>query len=231
VGNHVVVRNIERAEPASVEKLERAGVATVHEAAGRSGLLDPTIRPVIAGTRVAGTAVTVASHPGDNLMVHLAVECLRTGDVLVVTTTSASTDGMIGELLAISMSAHGARGAVTQAGVRDVAELREMRFPVWSRAISAQGTVKMSPGSVNVPVVCGGQLVNPGDVIVADDDGVVCVPRVTAAATADAAMRRIDRESDMRARLADGQLGADLYNLRGRAADLGIEYIDAVVDR
>jgi 4-hydroxy-4-methyl-2-oxoglutarate aldolase len=171
------------------------------------------------------------SHPGDNLMVHLAVECLHPGDILVVTTTSASSDGMIGELLAVSMSARGARGVVTEAGVRDVAELRAMGLPVWSRAISAQGTVKFSPGSVNVPVVCGGQFVSPGDVIVADDDGVVCVPRVSAAAVADAARQRIERESEIRARLADGVLGADLNDLRARAAELGIEYIDARVDR
>jgi 4-hydroxy-4-methyl-2-oxoglutarate aldolase len=203
-------------------------VATVHEAAGQRGLLDPAIRPVIAGARVAGSAVTVLSHPGDNMMVHLAVECLEAGDVLVVTTTSASNDGMIGELLAISMAAHGAVGVVTEAGVRDVAELRTMHFPVWSRSISAQGTAKASPGSVNVPVVCGGQLVNPGDVIVADDDGVVCVARSAATAVADAATRRTERETDIRMRLAAGQLGADLYDLRARAAELGIEYADAV---
>jgi 4-hydroxy-4-methyl-2-oxoglutarate aldolase len=160
-------------------------------------------------------------------MIHLAIECLREGDVLVVTTTSMSTDGMIGELLAVSMRSRGTVGLVTDAGVRDVAELTEMRFPVWARAISAQGTVKASPGSVNVPVVCAGQLVRPGDVIVADDDGVVVVPRATAAAVADAAERRVAKESDTRAQLAAGVLGADLYGLRAKAAELGIVFVDA----
>jgi 4-hydroxy-4-methyl-2-oxoglutarate aldolase len=222
----VVIRHIDRAQPAVIERLAAAGVATVHEAQGRTGLLHPAIRPVWSGARIAGSAVTVSCHPGDNLMIHLAIECLEPGDVLVVTTTSRSTDGMIGELLAESMRFRGVVGLVTDAGVRDVADLTSMRFPVWSRAISAQGTVKATAGSVNVPVVCAGQAVEPGDVVVADDDGVVCVPRATANDVADAAERRTAKEAETRRQLASGVLGADLYGLRAKAAELGIVYLD-----
>ena len=174
---HVVVRDVVRTDASVLAGLAELGVSTVHEADHRRGALDPTIRPIQAGARIAGSAVTVSCPPGDNLMIHAAVETCRPGDILVVTTTSPSTDGMIGELLATSLRAHGVVGVVTAAGVRDAAELRAMEFPVWARAISPHGTVKASPGSVNVPVVCGGQIVHPGDAIVADDDGVVVVPR------------------------------------------------------
>ncbi|MGE3590724.1 MAG: 4-carboxy-4-hydroxy-2-oxoadipate aldolase/oxaloacetate decarboxylase [Ilumatobacteraceae bacterium] len=227
---NVVVRHIDRASTATIERLAVAGVATVHEAQGRTGLLDPNIRPVWAGARIAGSAVTVSCHPGDNLMIHLAIECLSAGDVLVVTTTSRSTDGMIGELIAASMRYRGVAGLITDAGVRDVADLTSMRFPVWSRAISAQGTVKASPGSVNVPVVCAGRLVHPGDVIVADDDGVVCVPRATADEVATRAEQRIAKEAETRQQLTNGVLGADLYGLRAKAAELGIVYLDRADD-
>lgn len=223
--NHVVVEEIDRTPPDIVARLGAAGVATAHEAAGRTGLLDRALRPILSGGAVAGTAVTVSSHPGDNLMIHLAVEQLRDGDILVVSTTSPSTDGMIGELLAVSMAWHGARAVVTDAGVRDVAELRSMNFPIWARAISAQGTVKATPGSVNVPVVCGGRSITPGDVIVADDDGIVCIPRRLATTVAEAAEARLEKESRTRAALASGALGVDLYGLRELALSLGVEYI------
>lgn len=230
MSRHVVVTDIARADAVAVKRLGAAGVATVHEAAGRRGLLDPCIRPIAPGMSVAGTAVTVLSPPGDNLMIHLAVECLRDGDVLVIATTSRSTDGMIGELLATSMQVHGARGVVTDAGVRDVRELTEMGFPVWARAVSAQGTVKASPGSVNVPVVCAGQLVHPGDAIVADDDGVACIPAADVRVVADAAEARVAKEDETRAKLGRGELGADLYDLRAQARELGIVYVEHVDD-
>jgi 4-hydroxy-4-methyl-2-oxoglutarate aldolase len=226
VSGHRVVRAIARPAVETVKGLAEAGVSTVHEAQGRRGAFATAIRPIQQDTRVAGPAVTVSCHPGDNLMLHAAVEVCQPGDVLVVVTTSPSTDGMLGELLATSLAAHGVVGAVIDAGVRDVAALRVMRFPVWARAISPQGTVKASPGSVNVPVVCGGQLVTPGDVVVADDDGVVVVPRSGAGDVLVAARSREAAEATKRARLAAGELGVDMYHLRPLLADLGVRYED-----
>jgi 4-hydroxy-4-methyl-2-oxoglutarate aldolase len=223
---HVVVREFARTDPRIVAGLAALGVSTVHEADGRQGAFDPAIRPIQFGTRIAGPAVTVSCHPGDNLMIHAAVETCRAGDIVVVTTTSPSTDGMIGELLATSLRAHGVIGVVTAAGIRDAAELRDMRFPAWARAISPQGTVKSSPGSVNVPVVCGGQLVRPGDTIVADDDGVVVVPRARAVEVLLAAQARAANEDDKRKRLAAGELGVDMYGLRTLLKELGVTYVD-----
>jgi 4-hydroxy-4-methyl-2-oxoglutarate aldolase len=219
-----VVRAHERLEPDLVAALGAAGVATVHEAQGRTGLLLPRVRPIHPGTSVAGTALTVLCHPGDNLMIHLAVEHCRPGDVLVVAMTSENDDGLLGELLATSLRAHGVIAAVMDCGVRDVASLREMKFPVWSRAVSAQGTSKSAAGSINIPVVCAGQLVTPGDAIVADDDGVVCVSRETAAAVVARAAERVAREAQMRQRLASGELGAEIYGFHELAEQLGIEY-------
>jgi 4-hydroxy-4-methyl-2-oxoglutarate aldolase len=223
---HVVVRDFVRTEAAVLAGLAELGASTVHEADQRRGAVDPTIRPIQVGARIAGSAVTVSCPPGDNLMVHAAVETCRPGDILVVTTTSPSTDGMIGELLATSLRAHGVVGIVTAAGIRDTAELRAMAFPVWARAISPQGTVKASPGSVNVPVACGGQIVRPGDAIVADDDGVVVVPRDRAAAVLTAARARSAGEDGKRARFAAGELGVDMYDLRALLADIGVTYVD-----
>jgi 4-hydroxy-4-methyl-2-oxoglutarate aldolase len=223
---HYVVRSVERAEPDVIAALRRAGVATAHEAAGRVGLLGPAVRPRQAGSSIAGSAITVSCHPGDNLMIHAAVEVCRPGDVLVVATTSRSTDGMFGDLLATSLRSRGVLGLVSDAGVRDIATLREIGFPVWSRAVHAQGTVKASPGSVNVPIVVDGQLVHPGDVVVADDDGVLALPRVDAAAVAGAAAARIANEAAKREALASGVLGVDLYNLRPLLAELGVTYVD-----
>jgi 4-hydroxy-4-methyl-2-oxoglutarate aldolase len=223
---HVVVRDVLRTEASVLTGLAEAGVATVHEADQRRGVLDPAIRPIQSGARIAGSAVTVLCPPGDNLMIHAAVEVCRPGDVLVVTTTSPSTDGMIGELLTTSLRAHGVIGIVTAAGVRDVAHLRAMEFPVWARAISPQGTVKATPGSVNVPVVCGGQIVHPGDAIVADDDGVVVVPRDRAVAVLAAARARTADEEVKRATLASGELGVDMYGLRALLKDIGVTYLD-----
>lgn len=224
---NVIIRTIERADPATVSGLGAAGVATVHEAQGRTGLMDPGIRPIQRGSRVGGPAVTVSSHPGDNMMIHAAVEMVQPGDIVVVSTTSPSSDGMFGELLATSLHAHGCGGLVIDAGVRDVAELNEMGFPVWTRAIHAQGTVKATAGSVNVPIVCGGTGVAPGDVIVADDDGVVVVPRLDAPAALEAAATRLATEEKTRERLAAGELGVDFYGLRERLIELGAEYLDS----
>jgi 4-hydroxy-4-methyl-2-oxoglutarate aldolase len=223
---HYVVRNIVRAAAEVVAALEEAGVATVHEAAGRIGLLGCDVRARQQGSAIAGSAVTVSSHPGDNLMLHAAVEVCRPGDVLVVTTTSPSTDGMFGDLLATSVMARGVRGLVIDAGVRDVATLRAMGFPVWSRAIHAQGTVKACPGSVNVPVVAAGQLVNPGDIIVADDDGVLALPAAAGPSVVEATAARLAKEAEKRAVLAAGTLGVDLYDLRPLLAELGVIYVD-----
>jgi 4-hydroxy-4-methyl-2-oxoglutarate aldolase len=227
---HYVVRHVERADPAVIAALRTAGVATAHEAAGRTGLLGPAVRARQAGAVIAGSAITVSCHPGDNLMIHAAVEVCRPGDVLVVTTTSRSTDGMFGDLLATSLMARGVVGLVIDAGVRDLASLRDMGFPVWSRAVHAQGTVKASPGSVNVPVVADGRVVRPGDVVVADDDGVLALPVAMAAATVDAAAKRLAAEEDKRGTLADGALGVDLYGLRPLLADLGVAYVDRLPD-
>jgi 4-hydroxy-4-methyl-2-oxoglutarate aldolase len=223
---HVVVRTIIRADATVVARLAAVGVAAAHEAQGRRGLLDPAVRPVQTGVRVAGPAVTVLCQPGDNLMIHLAVEHCQPGDVLVVAMSSASSDGMLGELLATSLRAHGAVAAVVDAGVRDVAELRAMGFPVWSRWVSARGTSKHGAGNVNRQIVCAGQAVAAGDVIVADDDGVVCVPQHSGAQVADEAERRAAREEATRGRLASGELTADLLGLREVADRVGITTID-----
>jgi 4-hydroxy-4-methyl-2-oxoglutarate aldolase len=226
VASHYVVRSVDRAAPEIIATLREAGVATVHEAAGRIGLLGPAIVPRQTGAAVAGSAITVSCPPGDNLMIHAAVEVCRPGDILVVTTTSPCTDGMFGDLLATSLRAHGVAGLVSDAGVRDIAALREMGFAVWSRAVHAQGTVKASPGSVNVPVVAAGQIVRPGDIVVADDDGVLALPVSRGAEVVSAAAKRLENEEGKRAKLAGGTLGLDLYDLRPLLASLGVEYLD-----
>jgi 4-hydroxy-4-methyl-2-oxoglutarate aldolase len=223
----VVITDVPRTDLEVVDALAPYGVATVHEALGRTGYLGTSLRPIQRGARIAGNAVTALCAPGDNLMIHAAVEQCTTGDLLVVTTTSPSTDGMFGELLATSLRARGVRGLVIEAGVRDVAELNEMGFPVWSAAVSAQGTVKATAGAVNVPVVVGGGIVRPGDVILADDDGVMCVPRADAASGVRAAEARTKREEDTRAALAGGQLGLDRYDLRPLLREQGVEYLTA----
>jgi 4-hydroxy-4-methyl-2-oxoglutarate aldolase len=223
-----IVRNIPRPDPEVVRALGDLGVATVHEAQGRKGLTRPYLRPIYPDARVAGPAVTVSSQPGDNLMIHASVEVCRPGDVLVVTTTSESSDGMFGELLAVSCQAHGIVGVVIDAGVRDTAELTAMRFPVWAKAISAQGTVKVTAGSVNVPVICAGAIVNPGDVIVADADGVVVVPCGHAAEVAALGKQRVAKEEKTRERLRKGELGVDFYGLRAKLEELGVEYLDEI---
>jgi 4-hydroxy-4-methyl-2-oxoglutarate aldolase len=231
MAGHFVVRNVTRPDPEVVRGLSEAGVATVHEALGRTGLVASAVSPRQEGTMIAGPAVTVSSHPGDNLMIHAAVEMCQEGDVLVVTTTSPSTDGMFGDLLATSLLARGVVGLVTDAGVRDIAALREMGFPVWARAVSAQGTVKASPGSVNVPVVCGGQVVRPGDVVIADDDGVMCVPVQSAPDALAKARARISAEGDKRETLRSGVLGVDMYGLRELLSRLGVDYVDDLPEK
>ncbi|WP_432487915.1 4-carboxy-4-hydroxy-2-oxoadipate aldolase/oxaloacetate decarboxylase [Kineococcus sp. SYSU DK018] len=222
---NVVVTDPPRADPATAAALGEFGVATVHEAQGRTGYLGPAFRPAWPGARIGGTAVTALCWPGDNLMIHVAVEQCRAGDVLVVATNSPSSDGLFGELFATSLAQRGVRGVVLGTGVRDVAELRETGFPAWSTAVSAQGTVKATAGAVNVPVTLGGQVVHPGDVIVADDDGVVRVERERAGAVLTASRARTEKEQANRVRFQAGELGLDVYGMREKLAAFGIEYV------
>ena len=224
----VVVRNISRADVDVVKRLGALGVATVHEAYGRFGLMKPYMRPIWAGGEAAGTAVTVLAQPGDNWMIHVAVEQCQPGDLLVVGCTADNTDGMFGDLLATSLMARGVKALVIDAGIRDAKSLREMGFPVWSKAISAQGTVKATAGSVNVPVVCAGAGIEPGDVIVADVDGVVVVRRDAAAEVARLSAERVAKEEKSRDRLRKGELGLDFYGLRAKLTELGVRYVDEV---
>lgn len=226
----VVVRHIERADAALIAQFARFGVATVHEAQQRQGLLDARIRPVQQGTTIAGSAVTVLVSPGDNWMFHVAVEQCQPGDVLLVAPTSDCHDGFFGDLLATSLQARGVVALVGDIGIRDSQTLREMSFPVWSRAVYAQGTVKETLGSVNVPVICAGQLVNAGDLVVADDDGVVIVPRTEVRTVAQAAAQRVELEESKRQRLAAGELGLDIYQMRQKLAAKGLRYVDSLAE-
>jgi 4-hydroxy-4-methyl-2-oxoglutarate aldolase len=226
----VVVRNIKRADPNAVRTMAALGVSTVHEALGRSGLMKPYLRPVWAGAQIAGPAVTVLAQPGDNWMIHVAVEQCQKGDVLVVGCTTDNTDGMFGELLATALHARGVIGLIIDAGCRDVKPLHEMGFPVWSKAISAKGTVKATLGAVNIPVVCAGVNVEPGDVVVADDDGVVIVPKKLAVEVAQKAQKRKDDEDGKRQRLAAGEFSLDMYNMREGLAKAGLVYVDKPED-
>ena len=225
-----MVRHVDRADPEVVDALAVAGTATVHEAVGRRGYLGAQIRPIQSGARVAGTAITALCHPGDNLMIHAAVETCQAGDMLVVAVTAPSAHGAFGDLLATAVTARGVRGLVIDAGVRDTADLREMGFPVWTRHVSCEGTVKATAGSVNVPVVIGGQVVRPGDVVCADDDGVAVVARAEAGWALEMCRQRLDKEESARERLAAGELGLDMYGLRDKLAELGVVYVDSVAE-
>jgi 4-hydroxy-4-methyl-2-oxoglutarate aldolase len=224
--NGIAIRNIDRADASVVATLATYGVATLHEAQGRVGLMRPFMRPIYPGARACGSAVTVFAHPGDNWMLHVAAEMIRPGDIVVVALSAENCDGLFGELLATSYRARGARALVIEAGCRDVAELTAMDFPVWSRGVSAKGTVKATVGSVNVPVVCAGALVHPGDVVAADDDGIVVIPRAHAARVAEASAVREEKEAVTRERLAAGELGVDLYGMRDALAGAGLKYLD-----
>lgn len=226
MNQHVIVRTIDRAEASIIDRLGEAGTATVHEAIGRIGFVGPHLRPIQSDTKIAGSAVTVLNHPGDNIMIHAAIEVCRPGDVLVVANTAVSTHGMFGDLLGTALMAQGVRGLVIDAGVRDTADLRTMGFPVWSQFVSSQGSLKNTAGAVNVPVVLGGVTVQPGDVVCADDDGVVVVDRSRAGWALEQSEARLQKEAETRARLEAGELTVDMYGLRQKLLDMGVEYLD-----